>query len=87
MSLETRFKRLANTLNIQMSDTDIACAVANFINFARLATELNDQKMRNFSENQLAATRQRILSACSNYTPERICQTTWHGNPARRSYC
>lgn len=83
MSLETRFKKLASARNIDLSDTDIHCAVANFVNFARVITELNDETVRNFSPDKFAATRQRLLVAGANYTPTRICGAAWDEYLAR----
>ena len=73
MSLETRFKKLATKSDLQLSDTDICCAVANFVNFTRIITEINDKKVRNFGSDQFRKTRQRIIAASANYTPIRIC--------------
>lgn len=74
--LERRLTTLANERGLTVSDTDIFSATAHLVRFLRAATTLqksHDENRRNFSQDLIRETRQRILFASANLTPIRLC--------------
>lgn len=88
--IERKFSQMALSAGISLNSADVNAAINNFVEFLRAAKQLDEnvkQELRNFGSDQQRETRQRILSACAGFTPERICHTPANDGITRICSC